>query len=137
MQLQRHQRRELLHKRLEKESGRVIEEMIWGGPKESTLTLFYSAHVNGLPSLVQAQELINFWQQNFKVQVETRSGIVRLHEDEDCQRNSVAFGFNTEITTQMKGPRAPSVGEWDQRIGVQFAKRLHWLVTNKLKLSQI
>ena len=43
MQLQRHQRRELLHKRLEKESGRVIEEMIWGGPKGSTLTLLYSA----------------------------------------------------------------------------------------------
>ena len=34
---------------------------------------------------VQALGLIQFWQHNFKVQVEARSGIVRLHEIEDRQ----------------------------------------------------
>lgn len=45
-----------------------------------------------LPLLVQAQELIHFWKQNFKVQVETRSGVLRIHEDDDCKysKNSLS-----------------------------------------------
>ncbi len=32
---------------------------------------------------VQARGLVQFWQHNFKVQVEARSGTVRLHDIED------------------------------------------------------
>ncbi len=37
LQLQRHQRQELLQKKLEKESGRIVEEMICGAPKGCAL----------------------------------------------------------------------------------------------------
>jgi hypothetical protein len=39
LQLQRLQRRELLQKKLEKESSRIVEEMIWGAPKGSKVFL--------------------------------------------------------------------------------------------------
>ncbi|KAF9526495.1 Rec8 like protein-domain-containing protein [Crepidotus variabilis] len=72
LQSQKHQRRELLYKRMEKDSVRIIDEMIWGAPK-------------GL----EAPELVNFWQENFKVQVEAKSGLMKIHEvdqDEDSPR---------------------------------------------------
>ncbi|KII94383.1 hypothetical protein PLICRDRAFT_425757 [Plicaturopsis crispa FD-325 SS-3] len=52
-------RRDMALKKTEKESGKIIEDMIWGAPE-------------GL----QAQDLIDFWSANFKVQVEARSGAV-------------------------------------------------------------
>jgi hypothetical protein len=30
---------------------------------------------------VEAQSLIEFWQENFKVQVEARSGVLRIHHE--------------------------------------------------------
>ncbi|TFY81944.1 hypothetical protein EWM64_g2064 [Hericium alpestre] len=54
-------RREMEAKKLEKESGRLIEEMLWGVPK-------------GL----RAPILVDFWLENFKVQVEARSGALHL-----------------------------------------------------------
>ena len=36
-------------------------------------------------SPVHARELIHFWQVSFKVQVETRTGTIRLHEHGDCE----------------------------------------------------
>jgi hypothetical protein len=87
LQLQRHQRQELLQKKLEKESGRIVEEMICGAPKGCALfhRKFTESVLADPPLLVQAQELINFWQQNFRVQVETRSGALRIHEDDECK----------------------------------------------------
>ncbi|KAF9044550.1 hypothetical protein BDZ89DRAFT_1059027 [Hymenopellis radicata] len=43
-------------KRNEKDNGRLIEEIIWG-----------------VPSCIQAPILVDFWQENFKVQVEART----------------------------------------------------------------
>ncbi|KAJ4486110.1 Rec8 like protein-domain-containing protein [Lentinula aciculospora] len=58
---QYHQRREFINKRLERNSGRVVQDLIWGVP-------------NG----IEAPALINFWQDNFKVQVEARTGLIHL-----------------------------------------------------------
>lgn len=55
-------RREMLQKKYEKESGKLVEEMIWGVPR-------------GL----HAPVLIDFWTENFKLQVEARAG--GLHID--------------------------------------------------------
>ncbi|KAK7468886.1 R8 protein [Stygiomarasmius scandens] len=59
-------RRDMHNKKLEKDSGRIIEEMIWG-----------------VPTGIDAPELVDFWQENFKVQVEARTGIVRLHKGKE------------------------------------------------------
>ena len=32
--------------------------------------------------LVEAQSLIEFWQENFKVQVEARSGVLQIHHED-------------------------------------------------------
>lgn len=41
---------------------------------------------------MHARELINFWQESFKVQVETRSGALRIHDDdEDDEREITPF----------------------------------------------
>ncbi|GJE86137.1 Rad21/Rec8 family protein [Phanerochaete sordida] len=53
-------KREMERRKAEKESARLIEEMIWGAPRG-----------------VAAPVLVDFWQENFRVQVEARSG--RLH----------------------------------------------------------
>ncbi|KAJ3909511.1 Rec8 like protein-domain-containing protein [Lentinula edodes] len=60
------QRREFISKRLEKDSGRVVEDLIWGVPKG-----------------IEAPALIDFWQRNFKVQVETRTGVIHLDMSEE------------------------------------------------------
>ncbi|KAE9408090.1 hypothetical protein BT96DRAFT_1013571 [Gymnopus androsaceus JB14] len=59
---QLHQKREVMNKKLEKDSGKVIEDLIWS-----------------VPGGIEAPELIDFWQENFKVQVEARTGLMHLH----------------------------------------------------------
>ncbi|KZT65163.1 hypothetical protein DAEQUDRAFT_769100 [Daedalea quercina L-15889] len=49
-------RQELMHKKFERDSGRIIEELVWG-----------------VPSGLQAPVLVDFWMENFKLQVEARS----------------------------------------------------------------
>ncbi|KAI0068210.1 hypothetical protein BV25DRAFT_1911222 [Artomyces pyxidatus] len=56
-------RREIEHKKLEKESGRRIEEMLWG-----------------VPLGLKAPLLVDFWLENFKVQVEARTGALHVEE---------------------------------------------------------
>ncbi|KAF9270204.1 hypothetical protein L218DRAFT_952383 [Marasmius fiardii PR-910] len=62
---QRNQRREIDHKKLEKDSGKVVEELIWG-----------------VPTGIEAPSLIDLWQENFKVQVEARTGAFHIHIDD-------------------------------------------------------
>lgn len=57
---QTQRRRDLEHKKAEKESAKLIEDMIWGAPRG-----------------VEASVLVDFWQENFRIQVQARSG--RLH----------------------------------------------------------
>ncbi|PPQ76339.1 hypothetical protein CVT26_008967 [Gymnopilus dilepis] len=66
LESQRRIRRDLLSKKLEKDSDRLLEELIWGIPKG-----------------IQEEGLIHFWQENFKVQVDARSGILRIHDDDE------------------------------------------------------
>lgn len=79
-------RREILTKKLEKNSGRIIEQLVWGVPKGSKFGLgiepiTYSGHWLDFFQ-VEAQGLIDFWQENFKVQVEARSGALRIHHED-------------------------------------------------------
>ncbi|KAF7339482.1 RNA cytidine acetyltransferase [Mycena sanguinolenta] len=59
-------RRGLDQKRVEKDGGKFIEDLLWGVPRG-----------------VQAESLVEFWQENFKVQVEARTGVVVLHPAEE------------------------------------------------------
>jgi len=55
-------RREIVQKKSENDIRKMVEGMLWGVPRG-----------------IQAQELVDFWQENFRVQVEARSG--NLHID--------------------------------------------------------
>lgn len=57
-------RRDLAQKKSDKDSGRMLEEMI-----------------SGVPRGLHAPVLVDFWLENFKLQVEARSG--QLHLDTD------------------------------------------------------
>ncbi|KAJ3779208.1 Rec8 like protein-domain-containing protein [Lentinula raphanica] len=61
-----YQRRELISKKQEKDSGKVLEDLIWG-----------------VPSGIEAPALVDFWQDNLKVQVEARTGLIYLDVPED------------------------------------------------------
>ncbi|KAJ8083983.1 R8 protein [Marasmius tenuissimus] len=61
---QRNQRRDLDSKKIEKDSGRVVEELIWG-----------------VPAGFEAPVLIDLWQENFKIQIEARTGAFCIHGD--------------------------------------------------------
>ncbi|KAH9950358.1 Rec8 like protein-domain-containing protein [Amylocystis lapponica] len=67
-------RRSMIQKKLDKESGKLIEEMIWGAPQG-----------------VQAPVLVDFWLENFKLQVEARSGTlyVQSHGEPPTKRRKV------------------------------------------------
>lgn len=45
--------------------------------------------------------MIQFWQHNFKVQVEARSGIVRLHEIEDGQHLFLLYASVLELRSEL------------------------------------
>ncbi|CAK5280528.1 unnamed protein product [Mycena citricolor] len=62
-------RRELEQKKAEKDGAKILEELMWGVPR-------------GL----QAEPLVEFWQENFKVQVEARTGVVFLHPNDEPPR---------------------------------------------------
>ncbi|KAJ6509522.1 Rec8 like protein-domain-containing protein [Mycena vitilis] len=55
-------RRGLDQKRAEKDGGKMIENLVWAVPRG-----------------VQAESLVEFWQENFKVQVEARTGTLVIH----------------------------------------------------------
>ncbi|KAI0335243.1 hypothetical protein GY45DRAFT_1268246 [Cubamyces sp. BRFM 1775] len=61
VQEQEHLKRELTQKKLEKDNSKMIEEMIYGAPKG-----------------VEAPVLVDFWLENFRLQVEARSGELRV-----------------------------------------------------------
>ncbi|KAJ6621737.1 hypothetical protein B0H10DRAFT_2017274 [Mycena sp. CBHHK59/15] len=55
-------RREMVQKRFEKDGSKFLEDMMWSVPRG-----------------VQAEALVEFWQENFKVQVEARTGALVIH----------------------------------------------------------
>lgn len=66
-------------KKAQKESAKLIEEMIWGAPRggntEPRCFLSRLQQLTGF--VVEAPVLVDFWQENFRVQVQARLG--RLH----------------------------------------------------------
>lgn len=73
-------RRAIYQKRTEKEGGKVIENMLWGVPTgRKSHTRFEIEHRVFTSVAVQAQVLADFWLENYKIQVEARSGL--LHVD--------------------------------------------------------
>ncbi len=92
------------------------------------------------PLLVQAQELINFWQQNFRVQVETRSGALRIHEDDECKcsqfRNHPCLCLYIDVGIQTKGYLGPNVGGRNVKRDAHRKKQIHFLVMNQFNPMQ-
>ncbi|EDR15587.1 uncharacterized protein LACBIDRAFT_300643 [Laccaria bicolor S238N-H82] len=65
-------------KKSEKHNGKMVEELVWG-----------------VPQGIQARVLVEFWQENFKVQVEARSGALHLHHDEPpAKRRKTVLGIH-------------------------------------------
>ncbi|TDL28662.1 hypothetical protein BD410DRAFT_893626 [Rickenella mellea] len=65
-------RREIQRKRMEKETGRIMEEIIWGIPPGLDVAL-----------------LANFWTANFRIQVEARSGTLHVDEGDPYLASSI------------------------------------------------
>ncbi|KAJ7492632.1 Rec8 like protein-domain-containing protein [Mycena latifolia] len=59
-------RREMNQKRFEKDGGKILEDMVWAAPRG-----------------VHAESLVEFWQENFKVQVEARTGLLVIHPSDE------------------------------------------------------
>ncbi|KAJ7225526.1 Rec8 like protein-domain-containing protein [Mycena pura] len=55
-------RRGIDQRKAEKDSGKILEDLVWGAPRG-----------------VEAETLVEFWQENFKVQVEARTGALAIH----------------------------------------------------------
>ncbi|OCH96110.1 hypothetical protein OBBRIDRAFT_718943 [Obba rivulosa] len=82
-------RRELIQKKYEKESGKLIEEMIWG-----------------VPQGIQAPVLIDFWLENFRLQVEARSDRLHMetHGEPPTKRRRIA---ENGLMSQNQGDEMP------------------------------
>ncbi|KIY71651.1 hypothetical protein CYLTODRAFT_487083 [Cylindrobasidium torrendii FP15055 ss-10] len=65
LQGQKALREEMETKRFEKEHGRMIDELIWS-----------------VPNFIQNDQLGDFWQAAFRVQVEARTGALHIHDEE-------------------------------------------------------
>ncbi|KIM85185.1 hypothetical protein PILCRDRAFT_96366 [Piloderma croceum F 1598] len=97
-------RREIFQKRSEKECGKVVENMLWG-----------------VPTGLQAQVLVDFWLENYKVQVEARSGLlhVDVHDEPPKKRRKIRdpdFEDNTGKRTE--AGEAPD--EWNPDIDMDM-----------------
>ncbi|KAA1471501.1 hypothetical protein DENSPDRAFT_776904 [Dentipellis sp. KUC8613] len=94
-------RREMEEKKLEKESGRLIEEMLWAAPQS-----------------FRAPILVDFWLENFKVKVEARSGALHFEtkgsppkkrrrtagpNDDEPKENNEAPAFNIDWDAPVQG----------------------------------
>ncbi|KAF6766048.1 Rec8 like protein-domain-containing protein [Ephemerocybe angulata] len=62
LEFQNELKRDMLKKKLEKDGAKLVEDLTSGVPKE-----------------IQEPSLMDFWQANFKVQLESRSGLLTIH----------------------------------------------------------
>ncbi|KAF4623751.1 hypothetical protein D9613_001795 [Agrocybe pediades] len=104
MESQRCLRKEVLMKRLEKEAGQYVENFIWGAPKG-----------------IQEPGLREFWKENFKVQVEMRSGALRIHYDGDehpaKKRKTSRLRSNDNAEERMQEDQPYADGDWAMEWG--------------------
>ena len=61
----------------------LVEDLLWSVPKESKLNRLPSRLFPTVLVSVQEPSLVDFWQANFKVQVEARSGLLVIHTGPD------------------------------------------------------
>ncbi|KAJ7630924.1 Rec8 like protein-domain-containing protein [Roridomyces roridus] len=66
-------RRQLEEQKIQKEGGKILDDM------------FY----RGVPRGVQAESLVEFWQANFQVQVEARTGVLVIHDEPPAKRRKI------------------------------------------------
>ncbi|KAF5317844.1 hypothetical protein D9611_014732 [Ephemerocybe angulata] len=64
LEFQNELKRDMLKKKLEKDGAKLVEDLTSGVPKE-----------------IQEPSLMDFWQANFKVQLESRSGLLTIHTE--------------------------------------------------------
>ncbi|KAJ6575101.1 hypothetical protein B0H19DRAFT_1254715 [Mycena capillaripes] len=99
-------RRGLDQKRAEKDGGKFIEDMVWGVPRG-----------------VQAEPLIEFWQENFKVQVEARTGTVVIHpvDEPPTKRRKIRDAPNIDDMPQDFGNEIREEAAFDYDFNMQDA----------------
>ncbi|KAL0951212.1 hypothetical protein HGRIS_007935 [Hohenbuehelia grisea] len=94
-------------KKAEQASGKIIDEFLWGVPRG-----------------IQAPELAEFWQENFRVQVEARTGALHIHppdEQAPKRRKIRAAGkVNDEMQPDFPGPENLNDMNWEYDGGMQF-----------------
>ncbi|KAJ7169912.1 Rec8 like protein-domain-containing protein [Mycena filopes] len=98
-------RRGLDQKKAEKDGGKIIEDMVWGVPRG-----------------VEADSLVEFWQENFKVQVEARTGTLVIHpvEEPPAKRRKIRDLPNVEDVAQDLG-KEPREEHFDNDFNMQDA----------------
>lgn len=125
LQAQDFVRQEMTLKYSERHKGRMIEEMVWG-----------------VPNFIQAPALVDFWQENFKVQVDARSGTLRIHLAEEPPRKR----RRTKDTPQMNlisitaEGQADTVGPMSHGDGMDIdiaAEGQYWDANLELELDHI
>ncbi|KAF8078636.1 Rec8 like protein-domain-containing protein [Lyophyllum atratum] len=82
LQTQNFLRCEIENKQSEKNCGRSLEEKVWS-----------------VPCCIHAPVLVDFWQENFKVQVEARTGSLHIHprDDPPRKRQKVKGGYQMDL----------------------------------------
>ncbi|KAL5519112.1 REC8 [Sanghuangporus vaninii] len=99
---QRVLRLEMEKKRVEKEGGKALEDLIWGVPEGLT-----------------APALTNFWSEIYKVQVEARTGNIQLenHDERPAKRRK---RMASEFEGEHDGPQAPFDFEDNNYAGMEY-----------------
>ncbi|RXW15504.1 hypothetical protein EST38_g10349 [Candolleomyces aberdarensis] len=66
LEFQNELKRDMMKKQSERDGAKLIEDLMWGVPQQ-----------------IREPSLIDFWQTNFKVQVEARSGLLVIHHEDE------------------------------------------------------
>ncbi|KAJ2920204.1 hypothetical protein MD484_g235, partial [Candolleomyces efflorescens] len=66
LEFQNELKRDMMKKKSERDGAKLIDDLMWGVPQQ-----------------IRDPSLIDFWEANFKVQVEARSGLLAIHHEEE------------------------------------------------------
>ncbi|KAF9453831.1 hypothetical protein P691DRAFT_771123 [Macrolepiota fuliginosa MF-IS2] len=105
LESQKELRKELEQKKLEKNAGKMIEDLIWRAPRG-----------------ISAKPLVRFWQNNFKVQVQARTNNIDIHLDREPPRKRIRKEKVQATTDEAENVPSspPPLGFEPQSLGADF-----------------
>ncbi|KAF7784305.1 hypothetical protein Agabi119p4_470 [Agaricus bisporus var. burnettii] len=85
---QKELRKEMFHKKLEKDAGKMISDIIWGAPQG-----------------INAEQLIQFWRKNFKVQAQGRININDCDDQEPLRKKRKSHAREMTVENTAGSPQ--------------------------------